>query len=247
MKAPGKQFKLDLRPGICETLVIVTRCPIVAAAGLALLFASSLNSSAQSAAARDPSPTSIAVAAPVATPTPTRHIASEGTYFLLELVSIQTSSGVIGDPPGTQVTFIKRENSGMRVSDAEHRVFTVKASQLTNDADLAAHLKKIDSDKQKQIQQRLSEQRATYEAQTDERLAAAAAAQESIQKQGASTPAAQNPGDHWQPKGTRLDRGNADENPLERGPYSATDAKRYHDKEGREYWIDIFGRRHYVH
>jgi hypothetical protein len=215
--------------------------------GLALLFASSPNSSAQSATAPDPSPSSSAVAAPVATPTPARHIAPEGTYFLLELVSIKTSAGVIGEPPGTQVTLVKRENSALRVSDSEHRVFTVKASQLTNDADLAAHLAKFDSEKQQQIQQRLSEQRATYERKADEPSATAEAAQQSIQKQGASTPAPQNPVDHWQPKGTRLDRHKPGENPLERGPYDATDAKRYRDKKGHEYWIDIWGRPHYVH
>jgi hypothetical protein len=211
-----------------------------------LLFASSPKSSAQSPVAPDPSPTAGAVSAPAATPTPARHIAPEGTYFLLELVPIKTSAGVIGEPPGTQVTLVKRENSAIRVSDAEHRVFIVKASQLTNDADLAAHLAKLDSEKQQQIQQRLSEQRTTYESKTDERLATTAAAQQSIQKQGASAPVPQNPVDRWQPRGTRLDRHKPGENPLERGPYDATDAKRYRDKQGHEYWIDIWGRRHYV-
>ncbi|HKR31100.1 MAG TPA: hypothetical protein VJT08_11510, partial [Terriglobales bacterium] len=93
-------------------------------------------------------PSPDAVAAATATPTPARHIAPEGTYFLLELVSINTAAGVIGDRPGTKVAVVKRETSKLQVSDAEHHIFSVKPSQLTNDIDVAAEVAKRDADRQ---------------------------------------------------------------------------------------------------
>src|SRR5437016_1127420 len=66
-----------------------------------------------------------------------RHLAPEGTFFLLQRASLPIDSGVIGFAPGTKVTMVEQGDSASTVTDGQYQ-FTVQSSQLTNDLDLAA-------------------------------------------------------------------------------------------------------------
>jgi hypothetical protein len=81
-----------------------------------------------------------ASATPMVTSKPprVRHLAPEGSYFLLQFVSITTQFGVVGLPPGTRITRVAHRGELFDVSDANDHVFQVTESQITNDVDLAA-------------------------------------------------------------------------------------------------------------
>jgi hypothetical protein len=93
---------------------------------------------------------------PVARPTPARpvaqerHLAPEGTFFLLQRASLKNDSGVIGFAPGTKVTMVEQGASVSTVTDGEYQ-FKVPSIQLTNDLDLAASVAKADYTTQAQI------------------------------------------------------------------------------------------------
>ena len=93
---------------------------------------------------------------PGARPTPARpvaqerHLAPEGTFFLLQRASLPIDSGVIGFAPGTKVTMVEQGDSASTVTDGQYQ-FTVQSSQLTNDLDLAASVAKADYTTQAQI------------------------------------------------------------------------------------------------
>src|SRR5437870_8117521 len=90
------------------------------------------------AASHNPKQSSTGSTAVAPKPTPVRHLAPEGTYFLLQFVSITTPSGVVGLPPGTRITTVTHRGELFEVSDADDHVFQVMESQMTNDVDLAA-------------------------------------------------------------------------------------------------------------
>jgi hypothetical protein len=79
-----------------------------------------------------------------------RHLAPEGTFFLLQRASLPIDSGVIGFAPGTKVTMVEQGGSASTVTDGQYQ-FTVQSSQLTNDLDLAASVAKADYTTQAQI------------------------------------------------------------------------------------------------
>ena len=107
-------------------------------------------------AAHPPPPSKQLAQQPAARPTPARpvtpqrHLAPEGTYFLLERASLRVDSGVIGFAPGTKVTMVEQGDSASTVTDGQYQ-FTVQSSQLTNDLDLAANVAKADYTTQAQI------------------------------------------------------------------------------------------------
>ena len=82
--------------------------------------------------------------------TPQRHLAPEGTYFLLERASLRIDSGVIGFAPGTKVALLDQGDSASTVTDGQYQ-FTVPSSQLTNDLDIAASVAKSDYAAQAQL------------------------------------------------------------------------------------------------
>jgi len=87
---------------------------------------------------RNPQRNSTAAATTAPKPTRVRHLAPEGSYFLLQFVSITTPFGVVGLPPGTRITTVTHRGELFEVSDADDHVFQVMESQMTNDVDLAA-------------------------------------------------------------------------------------------------------------
>jgi hypothetical protein len=114
-----------------------------------------------------------------ARPTPTRSIlakqprlAPEGTYFLLQRVSLKTESGIIGFAPGTKVTMVNQADSMSTVSDGEVQ-FTVASSQLTNDVDIAENVAKLDYAAQAQIAESIGQSVRQYEQQQFDAITAA--------------------------------------------------------------------------
>jgi hypothetical protein len=112
-------------------------------------------------------PTATPVAVVVASPTPQLNLAPDGTYFLLQRVSVMTDSGISGDAPGTKVTLV---NAGppMRVTDGQNE-FEVQPSQVTNDLDVAQRVFYAD----KAAQSEIKAMRGKVSQQPDKQLEAA--------------------------------------------------------------------------
>jgi hypothetical protein len=93
------------------------------------------------------------------------HLARQGTFFVLQYVSIPAPHGVIGFEPGREVHFVRadRAKGELVVTDGEYEV-EMKPSQLTNDLDIAALARKGDEDSQHRISAFLDHERALYEA-----------------------------------------------------------------------------------
>src|SRR4029450_2928649 len=124
----------------------------------------------------------------VAKPTPARPVAQqqrlapEGTFFLLQRVSLSIDSGVIGFAPGTKVTLVEQTDSVSTVTDGEYQ-FKVPSSQLTNDMDLAASVAKADYTTQAQIAESTAKRAQEYTPQ--QRDAFIASEKEKAQKKTA--------------------------------------------------------------
>jgi hypothetical protein len=103
--------------------------------------------------------------------TPQRHLAPEGTYFLLERASLRIDSGVIGFAPGTKVALLDQGDSASTVTDGRYR-FTVPSSQLTNDLDIAASVAQSDYAEQVRITELTGKWAQEYAQQQREALAA---------------------------------------------------------------------------
>jgi|GEM_PF-1080612 len=71
---------------------------------------------------------------------------AEGTYCMLERISITTDSGVIGIPPGTMVRRLKGHGSAIDVTDGTN-LFSVKLSQVTTDPETAGRLAQAEKQK----------------------------------------------------------------------------------------------------
>ena len=119
-------------------------------------------------------------------PTPARpvvakrqRLAPEGTYFLLQRISLKIDSGVIGFAPGTKVTMIEQHDSMSTVSDGQYQ-FTVPSSQLTNDLDVSESTAKSDYAAQKRIAESIG--KSVQEYQKQQRDSLTAAEQEKAQK-----------------------------------------------------------------
>lgn len=100
-----------------------------------------------------------------------RRLAPEGTFFLLQRISLKVDSGVIGFAPGTKVTLIDQRDSISTVSDGHYQL-TVPSSQLTNDLDIAENAAKADYATQAQIAQSIGKSIREYEQQKRDALAA---------------------------------------------------------------------------
>jgi hypothetical protein len=115
------------------------------------------------ASSRNPKQSFSAATAVAPKPTPVRHLAPEGTYYLLQYVSITTPSGIVGLPPGTKITALARDETSFKVSDADDHAFLVAQSQITNDLDLAAAVARRDAAVQWRIQNQIASEARKYE------------------------------------------------------------------------------------
>jgi hypothetical protein len=172
-------------------------------------------------------PTPGPVSTSVNPPLPTRHLAPAGTFFLTERVSIATQFGVKGIAPGSRVTFVRANEENFNVTDGETE-FTVKKSQLTNDLDQAKAMATADHAMQVQATRSVEQQKNEIDRRKAEERAGLA--QQQAQK-NKSRPKSPVPTPY--------------NNPLESRAYNATSAKKHTDAQGRVYWIDIWGHRHY--
>ena len=118
-------------------------------------------------------------------------LAPEGTYFLLQRVSLQIDSGIVGFAPGTKVTLVEKGDPLCTVSDG-HYQFAITCPQLTNDLDVAESATKSDYAAQAQIAGVIDQWVRQYQQQ--QREAIAATEKEKAQKKaGQKTPARTSP------------------------------------------------------
>ena len=123
------------------------------------------------AASHNPNQNSTGSTAVAPKPTPVRHLAPEGTYFLLQFVSITTPSGVVGLLPGAKITALAHYDASFKVSDADDHVFVVTESQITNDLDLAAAAARRDAAVQWRIQNQIAAEARKYDEEQAKRWA----------------------------------------------------------------------------
>src|SRR5215472_8818583 len=118
-------------------------------------------------------------------------IAPEGTYFLLQRVSLQIDSGIVGFAPGTKVTLVEKGDPLCTVSDG-HYQFPVTWPQLTNDLDIAESAAKSDYAAQVQIAGVIDQWDRQYQQQQRDDIAAAEK-EKAQKKTGQKTPARTSP------------------------------------------------------
>jgi len=134
----------------------------------------------------------------VAKPTPARSVATrqprlapEGTYFLLQRVSLKIDSGVVGFAPGTKVTLVERGVPLSVVSDGQYQ-FSVAPSLLTNDLDIADGVAKSDYAAQAQIAAGIGQSVRWYQQQQRDAIAAEEK-EKAEKKKGHNTPTHKSP------------------------------------------------------
>ncbi|PYK63396.1 MAG: hypothetical protein DME50_17580 [Verrucomicrobia bacterium] len=149
---------------------------------------------AKPATAARPTPAKVQVAKP----TPARSVATrqprpapEGTYFLLQRVSLKIDSGVVGFAPGTKVTMVQQGPQLSTVSDGQYQ-FGVVSSQLTNDLNIAEDVAKSDYANQAQIAAGIGQSVRWYEQQQRDAIAAEEK-EKAEKKKGQKTPAHKSP------------------------------------------------------
>ena len=149
---------------------------------------------AKPATAARPTPAKVQVAKP----TPARSVATrqprpapEGTYFLLQRVSLKIDSGVVGFAPGTKVTMVQQGPQLSTVSDGQYQ-FGVVSSQLTNDLNIAEDVAKSDYANQAQIAAGIGQSVRWYDQQQRDAIAAEEK-EKAEKKKGRKTPAHKSP------------------------------------------------------
>ena len=173
-------------------------------------------------------PTTSATAA-AATPEPPQ-LAPPGTFFLLAKVSVETSDGILGVLPGTEV----HEVAPGIYEDAQKNRLTLRSDQVTNDLRLARQARGADANAQTAIasaaQARQQAERARQMQQATQAAATAANPPPPVAPPPAATPA---------PLGSSL--GNSQIG----GTHDSTKGKTYRDANGNVYWKDAKGRIRY--
>jgi hypothetical protein len=145
--------------------------------------------------ARRPTPAKVQVPKPtpatrsVAVKQP--RLAPEGTYFLLQRVSLKIDSGIVGFAPGTQVTMVEQGDPLSTVTDGQYQ-FAVVSSQLTNDLNIAEDVAKSDYANQAQIAAGIGQSVRLYEQQQRD-VIAAEEKEKADKKKGHKTPAHKSP------------------------------------------------------
>jgi hypothetical protein len=94
-------------------------------------------------------PASSVVSVPTSTPVEHR-FAPAGIYFATEYMSVRSSDGVTGIPPGTRLQLVKDMGEIVRVTTGQLE-FDAKKFQLTNDIDIATQVSRQDVTAQQQI------------------------------------------------------------------------------------------------
>lgn len=92
-----------------------------------------------------------------------RHLAPHDTFYLLSYVAVKTDTGVNGFDPGQEVRLVEvhRDTHTLVVTDG-HAQVEVQPSQLTNDMDLAAMVRRKDQANQARIVAYQQAEQAAY-------------------------------------------------------------------------------------
>ena len=131
-----------------------------------------------------PTPTPTPPPTPPPTPTPTPKptppkFAADGVYYLMQDVSVRLPAGILGVVAGTEVRLLKDNGDTLHVTDG-HDEFDVKKTQVTNELEIAARVRKaadaaLSADERVQAQQdaiRLKQQQEQLEFMKSHPLAA---------------------------------------------------------------------------
>src|SRR5438876_3965580 len=118
-------------------------------------------------------------------------LAPEGTYLLLQRVSLKIDSGVVGFAPGTKVTMVNQGAQLSTVSDGQYQ-FAVVSSQLTNDLNVAEDVAKSDYAAQAQIAAGIGQSVRWYQQQQRDAIAAEEK-EKAEKKKGHNTPTHKSP------------------------------------------------------
>ncbi len=86
-------------------------------------------------------------------PAPVRHLAPEGTFYVVEYLSTHTPHGIAGFVPGQEVHFVSANQAKgtLLVTDGKYQI-EANPVQLTNDLDVAEMARRQDQDSQRQLQ-----------------------------------------------------------------------------------------------
>jgi hypothetical protein len=152
-------------------------------------------------------------------------LAPDGVYFTMRYFSLPNAHGITGIAPGTKVVRVRDNGSMLRVRTGSVE-FEAAAQDLTNDLDVADSVSKADVQNQKAVADYFNQQRAIHQAQQHEQDHLLDQQQRDLERRTSKAAPA------WS-------------NPLEKGAYNRPQDNRYTDQNGRTYWIDIRGHRHY--
>jgi hypothetical protein len=85
--------------------------------------------------------TSLPQGTSAAPPAPTvRHFAPDGTFYVLQRLSVTTDDGILGVPAGAKVSLVEDKGTSKLVTDGKNK-FEVDPSQVTNDLDVIEQMK----------------------------------------------------------------------------------------------------------
>jgi hypothetical protein len=180
---------------------------------------------------------------------PHKHLAPDGTFFLLQRVTKPTEFGIYSLGPGSEVHRIAQEGTKLTVSDGREQ-FEVDSSQLTNDLDKAADLQQMQGEERRSIHTAVErEKRRVQELQRQTNINHANATEqhEKARRETAKAPSALNRGAYDQKedvaRAPQIYQHHVDLGiPIPRG--SSSNGPVYSDGLGR-YWIDQNGGKHY--
>lgn len=113
--------------------------------------------------------------APTPQPTPARHLAPEGTFYMVGYVSVRTAHGITGFEPGDVVHFVRADREkGLLVVTSGGNQAEVTPDQITNDMDVAALARQQDQASQNQLRAIQQAQQQAADAQKMQAQIAAA-------------------------------------------------------------------------
>lgn len=181
---------------------------------------------------------------------PHKHLAPDGTFFLLQRVTKSTQFGVYSLGPGSEVHRVAQQGRKLTVSDGREQ-FDVDSSHLTNDLDKAAGLQQMQNDEKRSVHAAVErEKRRVQELQRQTNINHANATEqhEKARRETAKAPSALDRGAYDQKEDVarapqiyqhhQVDLGI----PIPRG--TSSNGPVYSDRLGR-YWIDQNGGKHY--
>jgi hypothetical protein len=171
---------------------------------------------------------------PVAATTP--QLAPPGVFYLIKAARVETADGVTGLPPGTGVKLLHDDVYLTPAGQAR-----LGAEMLTNDLNIARQARDGDRAAQNAVQARIASDSAASAARARQTATAPSPGPAFPVVSSAAPQAVAEPTPVKPPLGSSLSRPEDALNTT----HSKTKDNVFTDAQGRQYWKDIYGRRHY--